>query len=323
MSTLRLPQPKLGALKFGLNTKPQYSTKLQRLPFSGGAFALSVSGSAAYARCMALDFDQPFTERTPRVVNAAKLKRAAGRRKAKAFLAEGRNCVEAAVATGAATDLFITATAAQQFEEIVRAAGYMNVYTHAITDKAADHLADAVTHTGIFATCKPVMWSVPAVLKGRPKLVAVCVETSDPGNAGTVIRIADAVGADAVIFAGDTVDPESPKVVRSTAGSLFHIPVARERDVHRVIGRIEAAELRTLATTMSGEVNLAAPGEALSQPTAWLFGNEARGLAAEVMDAASARVAIPIQGSAESLNLATAAAICLWESSKALRESTV
>ena len=235
---------------------------------------------------MPLDFQQPFTERTPRVVNAGKLKRAQARRKAKAFLAEGENAVEAAVATGAATDLFVTEAAAERFEEIVRAAGYMDVYTHAITEKAADSLADAVTSTGIFAVCRPVLWTVPKIMKGRPKLVAVCVETNDPGNAGTIIRIADAVGADAVIFAGDTVDPEAPKVVRSTAGSLFHIPVARDRDVRRVIGQIEDAGLSTFATTMDGEVNLAAPGETLAQPTAWLFGNEAHGLSDDILAAA-------------------------------------
>lgn len=267
---------------------------------------------------MALDFEQPFTERTPRVVNAAKLKRAAGRRKAKAFLAEGENAVEAAVATGAATDLFVTEAAAERFEEIVRAAGYMDVYTHAINDKAAQHLADAVTNTGIFAVCRPVLWTVPSILKGRPRLIAVCVETNDPGNAGTIIRLVDALGADAVIFAGDTVDPESPKVVRSTAGSLFHVPVARDRDVHRVLGQLKAAGLSTIATTMRGNLDLSNPGDALNTPTAWLFGNEAHGLPEEVLDRADTTASIPIKGSAESLNLSTAASICLWESAKAL-----
>lgn len=269
---------------------------------------------------MALDFEQPFTERTPRVVNAGKLKRAAARRKAKAFLAEGENSVEAAVATGAATDLFVTEAAAERFEEIVRTAGYMDMYTHAITEKAADALADTVTHTGIFAVCKPVLWSVGSILRGKPRLVAVCVETADPGNAGTIIRIADAVGADAVVFAGDTVDPESPKVVRSTAGSLFQIPVARDRDVRRVLGELRAAGLSTLATSIDGETSLAEPGDVLTQPTAWLFGNEAHGLHEDIEAACDRRVTIPIKGSAESLNLATAAAICLWESSKALGE---
>ena len=235
-------------------------------------------------------------------------------------MAEGENAVEAAVATGAATDLFVTEAAAKRFEEIVRAAGYMDVYTHAITDKAADSLADAVTSTGIFAVCRPVLWTVPKIMKGQPRLVAVCVETNDPGNAGTIIRIADAVGADAVIFAGDTVDPESPKVVRSTAGSLFQIPVARDRDVRRVLGELRAAGLSTLATAIDGDTSLAAPGDLLDRPTAWLFGNEAHGLDEDVEGACDARVTIPIKGSAESLNLATAAAICLWESSKALGE---
>lgn len=269
---------------------------------------------------MILDFTQPFTERTPRVVNAAKLRRAAGRRKAKAFLAEGENSVEAAVATGAATDLFITEEAAERFAEIVTTARYMDAYTHPITQKAADSLADTVSHTGIFAVCRPVLWTVPAVLKGRPRLVAVCVETNDPGNAGTIIRIADAVGADAVIFAGDTVDPEQPKVVRSSAGSLFHIPVARERDLGRVVSQLRAAGLSTAATTMRAETDLAHPGDALDGPTAWLFGNEAHGLPEEILAGADHRVSIPIKGSAESLNLATAAAICLWESSKRLAE---
>ncbi len=270
---------------------------------------------------MSLDFTQPFTERTPRVVNAGKLKRAAGRRKAKAFLVEGENAVEAAVATGAATDLFVTETAAERFEEIVRAAGYMDVYTHAITERAAESLTDTVHTTGIFAVCKPVTWTLGAVLKGKPKLVAVCVGTNDPGNAGTIIRLVDALGADAVIFAGDTVDPESPKVVRSTAGSLFHVPVARDRDIRRVLGQLRASGLSTLATTPNGALNLAEPGEALNTPTAWLFGNEAHGLPEDVLAAADDTVSIPISGSAESLNLSTAASICLWESAKALRET--
>lgn len=267
---------------------------------------------------MALDFSEPFTERTPRVVNAAKLNRAAGRKKAGRFLAEGENSVEAAVATGAATDLFVTEAAADRFYDVVTTAAYMDVFTHAITDKAAQSLTDTVHTTGIFAVCKPVTWTLGSVLTGPPKLVAVCVGTNDPGNAGTIIRLVDALGADAVIFAGDTVDPESPKVVRSSAGSLFHVPVARERDVNGAIGQLRAAGLKLAATTMGGEVSLDDPGNALDQPTAWLFGNETHGLPDDVLAAADYRVSIPIKGSAESLNLSTAASICLWESAKML-----
>ncbi|WP_257183376.1 TrmH family RNA methyltransferase [Corynebacterium cystitidis] len=266
---------------------------------------------------MALDFSQPFTERTPRIVNAAKLHRAAARRKANAFLAEGENAVEAAVATGAATDLFVTERAAQRFAEILTTAEYMNVYTHAITEKAAEHLSDTVSTTGIFALCKPVTWPVKQALKGYNDFWAVGVETSDPGNAGTLIRIADAMGADGVIFAGETVDPQSPKVVRSTAGSLFHVPVARDKDTKAVISQLKDKGLKIIATVVDGDVALDYTGEILAQPHAWLFGNEAHGLDPELAALADYTVTIPIQGSAESLNLASAAAMCLWESSKA------
>ena len=267
---------------------------------------------------MALDFNEAFTERTPRIVNAAKLHRAAQRKKDKRFLVEGENSVEAAVATGAATDLFVTESAAERFEEIVRTAGYMNVYTHAITDKAAKHLSDTVTTTGIFALCDDVLWSVGKAITGQPRLVSVPVETREPGNAGTLIRVSDAVGADAVVFAGESVDPLGAKSVRSSAGSLFHIPVARNNNIADVLGQLRSKGLQILATSADGEVDLDDADELLAKPTAWLFGNEAHGLDESLLAQADHRVRIPIRGRAESLNLATAASICLYESSKAL-----
>ncbi len=267
---------------------------------------------------MALDFTEAFTERTPRIVNAAKLLKTAQRKKTHQFLAEGENSVEAAIATGAATDLFVTEQAAEKFEEIVRTAGYMNVYTHPITDRAAKSLSDTVTTTGIFALCNDVLWTVGKAVNSRSRLVSVPVETREPGNAGTLIRVADAVGADAVVFAGETVDPQGPKVVRASAGSLFHVPVARNVNIDDVLGQLRSQGLQILATAADGEVDLDDAGELLSRPTAWLFGNEAHGLGEELLDKADHRVRIPIRGRAESLNLATAASICLYESSKAL-----
>lgn len=255
-----------------------------------------------------------FTERTPRIVNAAKLHRAAARKKAGVFIVEGENCVEAAVSTGSATDIFATLDAAERFEPVLRTASYMNVYIHFITDKAAKHLSDTVTTTGLFALCKPVTWSVGKALAGNPQLVSVPVETNDPGNAGTLMRVADAMGADAVVFAGETVDPQSCKAARASAGSLFHIPVARSTNIKDVIGQLRAQGLTILATTADGEVSLDDAAPMLSGPTAWLFGNEAHGLSDEVQQLADHRVSIPIRGRAESLNLATAASICMYQS---------
>ena len=267
---------------------------------------------------MALDFEQAFTERTPRIVNAAKLHRAGQRRKAKAFLVEGENAVDAAVSTGAAKDLFVTERAAERFSEVVTAAGYMDVYIHPITDKAAKSLSDTATTTGLFAVCDPVLWKAGKILAGGPDLVTVPVETSEPGNAGTLIRTSDALGADGVIFAGETVDPLGCKVARASAGSLFHIPVARETNIKDVLGQLRSRQMQVLATAPDGEAELADVD--LTAPTAWLFGNEAHGLG-ELQAEADVRVRIPLRGRAESLNLATAAAICLYESAQAQAEA--
>lgn len=265
---------------------------------------------------MALDFSEAFTERTPRVVNAAKLHRVKERRKADRFLVEGPNTVDAAVSTGAATDVFVTEQAAERFADILTAAGHMNVYVHPIDERAAKSLSDTVTTTGLFAVCTPVIWTVGKALGKAPKLVSIPVETAEPGNAGTLMRVADAMGADAVLFAGDTVDPQSGKAARASAGSLFHVPVARHPDIKDVLGQVRAKGLQILATSADGEVELDHAEELLSQPTAWLFGNEAHGLSDELLEQADHRVRVPIRGRAESLNLATAASICLYESAR-------
>lgn len=264
---------------------------------------------------MALDFEQAFTERTPRIVNAAKLHRSSARKKANAFIVEGDNSVDAAVSTGAATDVFVTERAAEKFADIVTAAGYMDVYVHPITDRAVKSLSDTQTTPGIFALCTPVLWTPGKILNGKPQLVSVPVETSEPGNAGTLIRTSDAMGADGVIFAGETVDPLGSKVARASAGSLFHIPTARDTNIKDVLGKLRSSNLQILATAPQGDATLDEVD--LSKPTAWLFGNEAHGLSKELLNAADIRVGIPLRGRAESLNLATAASICLYESAKA------
>jgi TrmH family RNA methyltransferase len=178
-------------------------------------------------------------------------------------------------------------------------------------------IADAVTPQGIVARCRSVVQTLDALPAGA-RLVAVGVEVRDPGNSGSIIRAADAAGADAVVFAGDSVDPLNPKAVRATVGSLFHLPVIVDRDVAAVVAALHERGLRLLAADGGGETDLFDVD--LAQPTAWLFGNEAHGLGASA-DVAGLRVAIPIYGKAESLNLATAVAVCLYESARAQRRS--
>jgi TrmH family RNA methyltransferase len=159
------------------------------------------------------------------------------------------------------------------------------------------------------------------VLASAPRLLAVCAEVRDPGNAGTVIRCADAAGAGGVVLTGSSVDPYNGKAVRASAGSLFHLPVATAPDTAGVVAALQASGVVVLAADGAGEVDLddAADEGLLARRTAWLFGNEAWGLPAELAALADHRVRIPIHGRAESLNLATAAAVCLYASARAQR----
>ncbi|TDV42719.1 TrmH family RNA methyltransferase [Actinophytocola oryzae] len=195
--------------------------------------------------------------------------------------------------------------------ELVAAAHDRGVPVSTVTDRAMTGLAETVTPQGVVAVCGLVDRPLADVLAGAPRLVAVLVGVSDPGNAGTVIRVADAAGADAVVLAGDAVDPHNGKCVRASTGSVFHVPIARA-PVDEVVDACRASGLRLVATDGYAKAELT-PG-AVTGPTAWLFGSEAHGLSDEVKAAADESLRVPIYGHAESLNLATAATVCLYAS---------
>ena len=189
-----------------------------------------------------------------------------------------------------------------------------------VEDRALAGLSDSVTPAGIVAVCSFLdvpLESALAAARAGSSLVAICADVRDPGNAGTLVRTADALGADAVVLAGHSVDPYNPKTVRASVGSLFHLPLALEPDPAHAVRAAQGAGLVVLAADGDGELALGDAGAVLAGPTAWLFGNEAWGLPAELSALADHRVRIPIRGRAESLNLATAAAICLHESARA------
>ncbi len=253
------------------------------------------------------------TERSARVTAAVKLHRHVGRRRARQFLAEGPNLVEAASARGLVREVFVTEPAAQRHAPLL---GTLQCPIHSVSERAAKALSDTVTPTGLVAVCEMPATRVEEALAGSPRLVAVAVEIGEPGNAGTLIRIADAMGAAAVILAGHSVDPYNGKCLRASAGSIFSIPVVAEPNTHAAIAALRGVGLRVLAGTVDGNVRL--DDVDLSVPTAWLFGPEAHGLPAEIARAADDRVRIPMGGGAESLNVAAAAAICLYQSARAL-----
>lgn len=263
------------------------------------------------------------TERSARVVSARKLTRRAGRDRAGAFLAEGAQAVrEALVAhgTGAARvrDLFV-AEETDRHADLSDAALAAGVAVHRLTDRAAASLSETVTPQGVVALCELPEISIAEALAERPALVAVLVGIADPGNAGTVIRVADAAGAGAVLFAGDAVDPFNGKAVRASTGSVFHLPVARDRDIPAVLAACRSAGLRLVGADgyAQDDLDTADLRGDLTRPTAWVFGSEAHGLSEELASEVDATLQVPLYGRAESLNLATAAAVCLYASARA------
>lgn len=245
-----------------------------------------------------------------------KLQRTSERRKTGRFLVEGENSVAEALGTATVHEVFVTGDAADRYPGLLDAAHGRRIRVSFVTDRAAARLSDTVTPPGIIAVCDLFDVPLDRALSSQARLLAVPVEVGEPGNAGTVIRVADAVGADGVILAGDSVDPHNGKCVRSSAGSVFHLPVVRERDTDRVLDSLAAAGVQVLATAADGEVDLDDADELLTAPTAWLFGSEAHGLDPRIAARAGHRVRIPIRGRAESLNLATAASICLYASAR-------
>jgi TrmH family RNA methyltransferase len=216
-------------------------------------------------------------------------------------------------------ELFVTSVAATRDADLVRTAAGVGIRVSTVTDRAATGLSETVTPQGIVAVCDLVDRPLGGALGGAPRLVAVLCGVSDPGNAGTVIRVADAAGADAVVFAADTVDPHNGKCVRASAGSLFHIPVARVREVDQVLAAARRADLRLVAADgrAADDLGKASRDGRLTRPTAWLFGSEAHGLDASIVTRLDDTLRVPMYGRAESLNLATAVAVCLYASAAA------
>lgn len=264
--------------------------------------------------------------RSPKVRAVAKLAKREARSETGLFLLEGPQAVSEALTyrPELIVELYATPTAVERHGEIGRGAKAAGIEVEFVTEQVLGSMADTVTPQGVIAVCHQFPTSIKDILApgpdGAPRLVAILEEVRDPGNAGTIVRAADAAGADGVIFCGRSVDLYNPKVVRSTTGSLFHLPVAVGADYETVIQRARDAGLQVIAADVKGDDLLAARQDGvLGRPTAWVFGNEARGLTDEQLALTDAALAVPIYGHAESMNLATAASVCLYESAFAQR----
>jgi TrmH family RNA methyltransferase len=248
------------------------------------------------------------------VRRVAALKQRSERAETGLFLVEGPQAVREALAAEGelVAEVYCTPDAHERHAALVAAASAAGLVVELASDAALAAMADTRTPQGILAVARQAPVRIRSLFEDA-RLAVILDEVQDPGNAGTVIRAADAAGADAVALTSGSVDPYNPKVVRATTGSLFHLEVATGASVTDAVGGARAAGLQVLAADMAGEP-LPDVRDILARPTVWLFGNEARGLSTEARRAADRTVAVPIYGAAESLNLGTAAAVCLYAS---------
>ena len=271
------------------------------------------------------------------VLRAARaLQRRSERAEAGKFLVEGRQAVrEALRLPGVVESLFLRWDAAHANLDLIEAATAAGLTCYGLSEQNLATITDTVTPQGVVAVARAIDVPLDQVLRTRKKkadkkkkhrrtdvsLVVICAQVRDPGNAGTVIRCADAFGADAVILSSDSVDLYNPKTVRASVGSIFHLPIVVGADLAEAIEACRASGMQIFATDGAAGTDLTDLDQELAAPTAWVMGNESWGLPVEHLALADQTVAVPIYGQAESLNLATAAAVCLYASASAQRAS--
>ena len=279
-------------------------------------------GRRAGARGAAVGREVLANPASARVSRVAGLARKNVRARYRRFLVEGPQAVREAVrhASDRVLDVYITEASQDRYSEIWEEALAAGLYSHLVSERVM--AAMSTGSQGVLAVVamdeSTGSEALTSALEGAA-LIAVLTEAQDPGNAGAMIRAADAAGADAVVLVRGSVDATSPKVVRSTAGSLFHLPVVTDAALDDVVAALHGAGMTVLAADARGDLDLFGADSLLEAPTAWLLGNEAHGLSPEALSRADAVVSIPVYGRAESLNVATAAAVCLYASARAQR----
>lgn len=218
------------------------------------------------------------------------------RYKAKLFMAEGQRIVEDAVNAGIAEYIFVS----QNYKGVE-----YDLPVYRVSDKMFSALSDTETTQGILAVCKMVYYNIEEI---NCDTLLVCDGVSDPGNMGTLIRTAECSGVGGVILLKGSVDPYSPKVVRSTMGSIFRLPVyfAQADDLNKHL-----KEYAIVATVLDGSVDLY--DIKFPEKTAVVVGNEAHGVSKKVADMAKIRTLIPMCGNSESLNASVAGSIVMYE----------
>lgn len=266
-----------------------------------------------------LDLTSPKSER---VTEVRRLHDRRHRAERGAFVVEGPPSIEAALGRGI-QELYVTPQAAERYSQTVSVARESGARVWQVSDGVIEAMSETRQPQGMVAVCPLVTIPLDRAWGSASQrgFVVILDRVNDPGNAGTVMRTADAMGAAAVILTEGSVDPHNGKCVRATAGSLFHVPIAADAPASDVIAGARAAGYALVGADARGSVTLGTMGSdaVLSGRVAWVIGNEAHGIHADFEAAAHETVAIPQFGGAESLNMAAAAAICLYATAEVQR----
>lgn len=241
-----------------------------------------------------------------RITTVAKLARSRARRQAGLHLVEGPNPVREALAAGVVEEVFVA-------ESFLDTANTLNLgvgsLVTTVTDEVLAKIAEAATPQGIVAVARTTTAPLGQV---AGKFIVVLDQVADPGNAGTILRTADAAGADGVVFTAGSVDPFGPKSVRSGAGSTYHLPVVTDVSLDEVHAACAAHGQRLYGLDGGADTMIEAFEKPQLPPVALVLGNEAQGLSAQARATVDGAAAIPLYGRAESLNVAAAAAVAIY-----------
>lgn len=245
------------------------------------------------------------------VVGARALLKPRERRDRQLFLVEGPQAVREAVAAGVVRTILIDHTREGVVEE------FGDIADAFVSPKALDSITDTESPQGVVAICAMPTLTIDDALGDDPRTVVVCVGLQDPGNLGTIIRTAHAAGVDAVLTTSGTVDVYNGKVLRSTVGSLFHVPIVQGLAIDGIVAALADRGVQSFGLAGDGTLGLFdIDDELLREPTAWWLGSESQGLPDDLRSRVEF-VSIPMPGGAESLNAAVAGAIAMYASVRA------
>lgn len=248
----------------------------------------------------------------PLIQRARKLRKHGMRQRAQEFLVEGANGICEALAVGLRPGLlFVSDPAPPSMASLLEAARRCGVPVQFVSPPVMQAISDTETPPGAVAVVSFVDVDAETLLGRAPDLVVVLGEVRDPGNLGTILRTARAAGAGAVILGRGTVDVYNPKVVRASAGAIFRMPVAREVEIPWVLSELGNRGIRRIAADPQAPATYDEVD--MRGPCALVFGNEAWGLPEEILATVDERASIPMQASAESLNVGISAAVFLFE----------